>query len=129
MNAKKNPSLTLAQYLETKEPAMVKVAQGVRRLVKATAPGTRECMNSWNIPTFEKSDGSFAIFMVSKAHVSLGFARATDLPDPHGLLEGTGKNMRHVKLKSVADLQREGVRELIEQAAKLPGRKMGKSAK
>lgn len=32
--------------------------------------------------------------------VSLVFMRGTDLEDPDGLLEGTGKNVRHVKLHS-----------------------------
>ena len=41
----------------------------------------------------------FAYTGAFKAHVNLGFFHGVDLPDPHGLLEGTGKRMRHVKLK------------------------------
>ena len=40
----------------------------------------------------------FAYTGAFKAHVNLGFFHGVDLPDPHGLLEGTGKRMRHVKL-------------------------------
>jgi hypothetical protein len=50
------------------------------------------------------------------SHVNLGFVRGAHLPDPHGLLEGTGKGMRHVKLRSPDDLDRPGLRELVQAA-------------
>jgi hypothetical protein len=36
---------------------------------------------------------------VFKAHVNVGFFRGAELFDPNGLLEGTGKFIRHVKLR------------------------------
>jgi hypothetical protein len=50
------------------------------------------------------------------AHVNLMFSKGTELPDPEGLLEGTGKRARHVKLKSPEDLKHPGVRALLEAA-------------
>ena len=47
------------------------------------------------------------------------FARGADLADPDGLLEGTGKKARHVKLRNVADVDRPGVRTLLEEAGRL----------
>jgi hypothetical protein len=41
----------------------------------------------------------FAYVGAFKAHANLGFFYGVDLPDPHGLLEGSGKRLRHVKLK------------------------------
>jgi hypothetical protein len=49
-------------------------------------------------------------------HVNLGFIAGTSLPDPHKLLKGTGKTLRHIKIKQVADLERNGVKELVEAA-------------
>jgi hypothetical protein len=49
-----------------------------------------------------------------KAHVNLGFMRGTDQEDPAGLLEGTGKRLRHVKLRSLADVERPALRTLVE---------------
>lgn len=51
--------------------------------------------------------------------VSLVFMRATSLDDPAGLLEGTGKKLRHVKVRSPEELaeRRDGIRALLEQAA------------
>ena len=34
-----------------------------------------------------------------RAHVNVGFFQGAALPDPAGLLEGTGKRMRHVALR------------------------------
>ena len=53
------------------------------------------------------------------SHANLGFIGGARLPDPHGLLEGTGKIMRHVKLRTTSDLDRPGLRELVQAAADL----------
>jgi hypothetical protein len=39
-----------------------------------------------------------------------------ELPDPAGLLEGTGKKLRHAKVRSVEDAERPEIRALIERA-------------
>lgn len=44
-------------------------------------------------------DAAFAYVNAFKAHVNVGFFRGAELYDPEGLLEGTGKLMRHVKLR------------------------------
>jgi hypothetical protein len=40
-----------------------------------------------------------------------------DLPDPEGLLEGGGKLLRHVKIRSLEDLEQPALRNLIEEAS------------
>ena len=100
---------------------MRKVARGLRSLVKKVVPGTTETVNAWGIPTFEKGQ-PFCFYMVGKHHVTCGFHYGTSLRDPHKLLEGTGKNLRHVKLFGVEDLKRKGLRELLREASKLKGK-------
>jgi hypothetical protein len=46
-------------------------------------------------------------------HVTLGLYGGVDLPDPAGLMEGTGKAHRHVKVRQASDLERQELRELI----------------
>src|SRR5262249_21947256 len=46
-------------------------------------------------------------------HVTLGLHGGVDLPDPAGLMEGTGKVHRHVKIRRVVDLERPELRELM----------------
>jgi hypothetical protein len=94
------------------------VAKAVRALVKKTVKGCEEYVNPWKIPSFD-SNGPLCCFMAGKEHVTFAFLRGAALPDPEKLLEGTGKGVRHVKLRSVADVKRPGVKKLIVAAAKL----------
>ena len=55
-----------------------------------------------------------------KNHINLMFAKGTDLPDPAGLLTGTGKRARHLRIQSAADLQRLEVLELVSNAIHRP---------
>jgi hypothetical protein len=50
-------------------------------------------------PTACLGDAPFAYVSVFTEHVNVGFFQGTSLPDPARLLQGTGKFMRHVKLK------------------------------
>jgi hypothetical protein len=49
-------------------------------------------------PTACVEDAAFGYVDAFKAHVNVGFFRGAEIADPDGLLEGTGKFMRHVKL-------------------------------
>jgi len=53
--------------------------------------------------------------------VSLALVRGADLEDPSGILEGTGKKMRHVKVRSLEQFEerRDAVRGLIQAASRL----------
>lgn len=94
------------------------VAKAVRALAKKSVKGIEEYVNPWKIPSFD-SNGPLCCFMVGKEHVTFAFMRGAALSDPERLLEGTGKGVRHVKLRSVADVKRPGVKKLIVEAAKL----------
>jgi len=56
-------------------------------------------------------------------HVSLGFPRGTELDDPAGILQGTGKAMRHITLKKLSDLDRPEIRLYLRLARKHAGLK------
>ena len=58
----------------------------------------REVMHD-GYPTACVNDAAFAYVGVFKAHVNIGFFNGAELSDPAGLLEGSGKFMRHVKIK------------------------------
>lgn len=94
------------------------VAKAVRALVKRTVAGCEEYVNPWKIPTFDLN-GPLCFYMVAKDHVIFGFMRGAVMRDPAKLLEGTGKYLRHVKLRSASDIRRPEVRVLVKEAAKL----------
>ena len=72
---------------------------------------------SYGIGPRKMVDG-YAYVMPFRSWVNLGFFRGSVLPDPHCLLEGTGKTMRHVKMRRLEDTERAGVRQLIMDALK-----------
>lgn len=54
-----------------------------------------------------------------KTYINLIFSKGTELPDPEGLLTGTGKRARHVRINTVEDIQRPGVRALLKTAMEM----------
>ena len=53
--------------------------------------------------------------------MTLGLWQGALLPNPEGLIEGTGKRMRHVKVRSVEDLEAPDLGRIIRQAVELDG--------
>ena len=61
-------------------------------------------------------DAPFGYVDTFKNHVNVGFFQGAVLADPAGLLEGSGKRMRHVKLQPGPELEAAALRDLIEAA-------------
>ena len=64
-------------------------------------------------PTACAGEVAFAYVNAFKAHVNVGFFRGAELEDPAGILEGTGKYMRHVKVRPDGEVDAEALVELI----------------
>jgi hypothetical protein len=58
-------------------------------------------------------DAAFGYVNVFKKHVNVGFYNGAALPDPLSLLEGSGKRMRHVKVKLGEDVDARALAALI----------------
>jgi len=90
-------------------PGHAATLRAVRQLVAGLHPdafeaaSTRERSVWWGWGSAKMKSG-YAYAMPHKGHVNLGFFRGVDLPDPCGRLEGTGKALRHVKIKNEADV-------------------------
>ena len=67
-------------------------------------------------PTACVGDAAFGYVNAFKAHVNVGLFRGADIADPESLLEGTGKFMRHVKLRPERDIDGMALMKLIETA-------------
>ena len=61
-------------------------------------------------------NAAFAYVNVFRNHVNIGFFTGAFLNDPKSLLEGTGKRMRHVKLRPDAEIDSEALTSLIDSA-------------
>jgi hypothetical protein len=66
--------------------------------LRACGPDVRELIHD-GCPVACVDDAAFGYVDVFTAHVNVGFFQGASLPDPAGLLQGSGKFMRHVKLK------------------------------
>jgi hypothetical protein len=64
-----------------------------------------------------KMSEQFCYIAVFKGKINLGFYYGAELPDPHGLLEGTGELLRHVKISRPEQLENPALRRLLEAAS------------
>ena len=71
-------------------------------------------------PTHRMKDGICYIGVI-KDHVNLGFLRGSELADPQRILEGTGKQMRHIKIRNMSDLERPAIRAYLQEACERAG--------
>ena len=67
-------------------------------------------------PTACVGDAAFAYVNAFTSHVNVGFFCGVELADPRRLLEGTGKFMRHVKLRPEVEVNAAAMNNLIEAA-------------
>ena len=75
-------------------------------------------------PTDRLKDG-ICYIGVQRNHVNLGFHHGASLRDPQGILEGDGKQMRHIKIKSMEDLMNPAIRAYLQEAAERAGHEIG----
>jgi hypothetical protein len=83
--------------------------------MRACGDDVRELLHDGH-PTACVGDAAFAYVNAFKAHVNVGFFRGAEIADPAGLLEGSGKVMRHVKLSPDRNVDARALTTLIETA-------------
>jgi len=91
------------------------IAQRWFEVMRACGDDVRELLHDGH-PTACIGDAAFAYANVFKAHVNVGFFRGAELADPDGLLEGTGRFMRHVKLRPGEPVDDAALKRLIRAA-------------
>lgn len=91
------------------------IAQQWFEVMRACGDDVRELLHDGH-PTACVADAAFGYVNAFKAHVNVGFFRGAEIADPEGLLEGTGKFMRHVKLRPESDISPTALMKLIESA-------------
>lgn len=103
------------------------ILRDLRRIILNTDQRIVEELK-WGQPCY--SLGSlFCYLQKAKRHVTLGFQAGTRLSDPHGLLQGDGKDMRHVKIFLGETLDKTQMTELIAKAVSYALKRHGKNAK
>ena len=91
------------------------IAQRWFEVMRACGDDVRELLHDGH-PTACVADAAFGYVNAFTAHVNIGFFLGAEISDPAGLLEGTGKFMRHVKLRPELDVNVTALTQLIETA-------------
>jgi hypothetical protein len=91
------------------------IAQRWFEVMRDCGDDVREVLHDGH-PTACVGDAAFGYVNAFTAHVNIGFFRGGEIADPECLLEGTGKFMRHVKLRPGRDVDANALRKLIETA-------------
>lgn len=95
-------------------PEIQRLIREVRSVVKNVAPGAEEkAYRGW--PIRIRTERGMLAIAGFKDHVNVNLGKRSRLKDPKHLLEGTGKSIRHVKVRTAADARSDALRDLIEQ--------------
>ena len=84
-------------------------------VMRESGEDVRETLHD-GFPTACIGEFAFAHVATYSAHVNVAFFRGADLDDPHGLLEGSGKYMRHVKVRPNKPIDEQALTDLIHNA-------------
>ena len=109
---------TFDELLEGVEPELAAIARRLRAIIRTVDARTVETVRlgdnaaTYGIGPKKMTDG-YAYIMPMRGYVNLGFYQGALLADPRRLLEGTGKGLRHVKIRSLAEANRPPVRALV----------------
>jgi hypothetical protein len=102
-------------WMQAHQGALGTIAQNWFTVMRNCGEDLREVLHDGH-PTACVEDAAFGYVNAFTAHVNVGFFRGAELSDPAGLLEGTGKFMRHVKLRPGTAMDAAALEQLIEVA-------------
>jgi hypothetical protein len=88
-----------------------------RTVVRTLAPELR-IEKHWGLPWYVGNDLVLAIGEFTH-HVGVEFWRGSTIADADRMLEGTGKNLRHVKLRTFAEARSDAFQRLVRAALEL----------
>ena len=113
----KTKSGTVNDFIRQLDPQRKEMAVELRALINKHAPAAEETI-AWGQPWW-KLNGWLCTVYTAGDHVNFGFSRGAELDNPDGLLEGTGKGMRHIKIREASDIKKAKFKALISQAVRL----------
>src|SRR5262250_407179 len=99
-------------WMHEHSDALGTIARRWFEVMRGCGADVRELLHDGH-PTACVEDAAFGYVNAFRAHVNVGFSFGAALDDPAGLLEGTGKRMRHVKLRPGQHVDDAALSELI----------------
>jgi hypothetical protein len=108
---------TFDLYLADQSSKNQRVIRPLREFVARVAPELEEFVK-WGNGCWVKGKVPIAYVYSAPDHVQFGFFRGSALSDPRGLLVGQGQYVRHVKVRTVKDIDERAFGALLRQAAR-----------
>ena len=111
-------------FLDFKNIELIKLYEGMRLFILDAYPPANEllyhthALTSLYSVTDKMTDG-FCMIPIYTNHLNLGFTKGTLLPDPKGLLQGTGKLIRHIPITHINDYNNSAVKALVKASIRL----------
>ena len=96
---------SISEYIRKGNPILQPLAKDLRKIILSATPEIKENIK-WNMPCYSVDGKNVCYFSIAKNHVTFGFYNATVLTDNDGLLEGTGRALRHVKISSKKEIRK-----------------------
>jgi hypothetical protein len=120
--------------LEFKEPKLIELFKDLREYILQIHPNSNELLYHTHALTTvfsvsENLSDAFCMLPIYTNHLNLGFNKGTLIKDPHKLLTGTGKLIRHIPIATPADYRNKNVKALIKAAIDFAIDDMEKSTK
>jgi hypothetical protein len=109
-----NRNIFVDNYIYNLNPVIQKLVISLREIILGTSKDLREEIK-WGIP-FYSYKGILCYLNPSRTYVTLGFSHGAELPNLYRLLEGNGKEVRYIKIKSKNEIQRKIIRTIIREA-------------
>jgi hypothetical protein len=113
----RNRGRTVDAYVVSMRDWRGETVAALRKLILEAAPDAVESIK-WGQPVYELN-GPFAYMKAFTNHVNFGFWRGAELTDPKGILKGTGGRMRHVELRSPADIDTSTLQAMVRTAVEM----------
>jgi hypothetical protein len=120
----------IGPLLDESTPEVQAIFGAALELVRGVMPGSTEQLDlpdrlvafGYGPPGGARLSDFAVALIPHSAHVNVQLADGALLDDPAGLIEGTGKRIRHVKCRSVDDVKRPALSAvLVAQAARRSG--------
>jgi len=118
----RRPDRELLGYLAAYNPHISDLTLALRELVLEEAPEALEYISrgyalaiGFSFTGKPLKDG-FCHIVTYSTHVNLGFNRGAQVPDPSGLMVGSGKSIRHITIRDRNELEHPAIRRYVQAA-------------
>lgn len=108
---------SVTEWIDDTEEWQRVLLRELRSIIQTAAPDAAEALK-WGQPCYSRNS-LFCYLQRAKQHVTLGFQKGAQMNDPNGVLQGSGKTMRHLRFERNADIDEAQCTALVMEALRL----------